>query len=245
VAAVPWNPWVGLGFMVAVFYVSQILAGLLLSIYPTVHHWDQAQANLWLAGSVAAQFIFLVMVEALVLTAIYFFLRAYQTDFRLIGLKRPRWRDVGWALLLTPIYYILFLIMVAVVSHSVHGFNPQQQQVIGFQGVHGRLDLLMTFASLVILPPLTEEIMVRGFLYSSLKKGLPVLYAVLLTSVLFALPHLAEGGATGPLWIAALDTFILSLFLIYLREKTSSLWGPITLHAIKNGIAFLALFVLH
>jgi len=56
---------------------------------------------------------------------------------------------------------------------------------------------------------------------------------------------LPEGGAAGPLYIAALDTFILSLVLIYLREKTGSLWASITLHAVKNGVAFMALFVLH
>jgi membrane protease YdiL (CAAX protease family) len=69
--------------------------------------------------------------------------------------------------------------------------------------------------------------------------------AVILTSLIFASAHLPEGGAAGLLYIAALDTFILSLVLIYLREKTGGLWASITLHAIKNGIAFVALFVLH
>jgi hypothetical protein len=87
--------------------------------------------------------------------------------------------------------------------------------------------------------------MVRGFLYSSLKKALPVVWAVVLTSGIFAIAHLSGGGATGPLYIAALDTFVLSLVLIYLREKTGGLWASITLHAIKNGIAFMALFVFH
>ena len=56
--------------------------------------------------------------------------------------------------------------------------------------------------------------------------------------------HLAEGGAAGPLWIGFIDTFILSLVLCYLRVKTGSLWAGITLHALKNGIAFVALFVI-
>jgi membrane protease YdiL (CAAX protease family) len=53
----------------------------------------------------------------------------------------------------------------------------------------------------------------------------------------------AESG--GLLYIAGLDTFILSLFLIYLREKTDGLWASMALHALKNGVAFVALFVLH
>ncbi len=111
--------------------------------------------------------------------------------------------------------------------------------------MHGQAALALTFISLVILPPLAEEIMVRGFLYSTLKKAMRPIGAVILTSALFAAAHLPEGGAAGPLYIAALDTFILSLVLIYLREKTGGLWASITLHASKNGIAFLLLFVLH
>lgn len=87
--------------------------------------------------------------------------------------------------------------------------------------------------------------MVRGFLYSSLKKAMRLIPAALLTSALFAAAHLPEGGAAGPLYVAALDTFVLSLILIYLREKTGSLWASITLHAFKNGVAFMALFVFH
>jgi len=45
------------------------------------------------------------------------------------------------------------------------------------------------------------------------------------------------------LWVAGIDTFILSLVLIYLREKTDSLYASIGLHMLKNTIAFLGLFV--
>ena len=69
--------------------------------------------------------------------------------------------------------------------------------------------------------------------------------AVIGTSLLFAAGHLAEGGSAGLLYIAAIDTFSLSLVLIYLREKTDGLWASMTLHALKNGIAFVALFALH
>jgi len=74
---------------------------------------------------------------------------------------------------------------------------------------------------------------------------MPVLWATLVTSLLFAVPHLLEGGSGGLLYVAGLDTFILSLFLVYLREKTGGLWSSMILHAIKNGTAFMVLFVLH
>ncbi len=245
VSPAPWNPWLGVVFVVAIFFASQLFAGILVWIYPVLKHWSAAQANDWLSNSVTGQFIFILVAEAFVLSAIYLFLRVHNANFKLLGLKKPRWSDVGRALLAAPVYYVLFFIMVGIVSHSVHGFNAQQQQDIGFTDVHGSLQLLLTFASLVILPPLTEEIMVRGFLYGSLRRAMPVVNAALVTSLIFAAAHLPEGGAAGPLWIGALDTFILSLVLVYLREKTGSLWSSITLHAIKNGVAFVALFVIH
>lgn len=75
------------------------------------------------------------------------------------------------------------------------------------------------------------------------KKGLRVLPAAIVTSLIFAVGHLAE-SSQGPLYVAAIDTFVLSLVLIYLREKTGRLWASIGLHAIKNAIAFVTVFVL-
>ncbi|HXR50281.1 MAG TPA: CPBP family intramembrane glutamic endopeptidase [Verrucomicrobiae bacterium] len=245
IARVPWNALGGVIFLIVIFYVSQFFAGILISIYPGLKHWTDAQANSWLDNSVTAQFIYILLAESFAVGAIYLFLRRYKANFSLIGLRRPRWRDLGYGLMAAPLYYGLYFVAVGVVTHYVKGLNANQQQQIGFTNVHGSPQLIMTFISLVVLPPIAEEIMVRGFLYSTLRKALPMISAVLLTSAIFASAHLPEGGAAGPLWIAALDTFVLSLFLIYLREVTGSLWASIVLHATKNGIAFAALFALH
>jgi membrane protease YdiL (CAAX protease family) len=244
-AAINWNPWIGVVFVVVIFFLTQVIAELLVSIYPALHHWTNSHATSWLDNSVYAQFVFVLLAESLIIGALYLFLRLYRRTFKTIGLLRPRWRDPLYGLLAAPAYYVVYLIVVSAVSHLIPSLNVNQQQDIGFTNVHGALPLILTFISLVILPPLTEEIMVRGFLYSSLKKGMRLVPAALATSLLFASAHLPEGGAAGPLYIAAIDTFILSLFLIYLREKTGSLWSSITLHATKNGVAFMVLFVFH
>lgn len=244
-AAVNWNPWLGVVFVVVIFFVTQVMAELVVSIYPSLRHWTSSHASDWLQNSVGAQFVFILLAESLTIGAIYLFLRLYRRSFKTIGLLKPRWRDVLYGLLAVPAYYVVYLIVVGVASHLIPSLNVDQQQQIGFNNVHGALPLALTFISLVILPPLTEEILVRGFLYSSLKKAMRLLPAAIITSLIFASAHLPEGGAAGPLYIAAIDTFILSLFLIYLREKTGSLWSSITLHATKNGVAFVVLFVLH
>lgn len=203
------------------------------------------QANDWLNNSTGAQFVYTLLFEGMLLGALYGFLKLYNQTFKVIGLKHPRWRDAMYGIIAVPLYYILYFVTVSVVSHFVPGLNVDQHQDIGFNDVHGVVAMLLTFISLVILPPLAEEIMFRGFLYSSFKKALPTALAVIFTSLIFASIHLLEGGSSGPLYIAAIDTFILSLVLIFLREKTGSLWASITLHGIKNGIAFVALFAIH
>ena len=241
---VPWNPWGGVSFVLVVFYAAQLAAGLLLWVYPLLRRWPAGQTDTWF-NTVPAQFVFILLAETLTVGAIYWFLRCRGLGLSAIGLKKPRWIDAGYALAAVVPYYVLYILTVGVASSLDKGLNVNQQQQLGFNHVQGGPALVMTFISLVILPPLAEEIMVRGFLYSSLKKAMRMRYAVILTSALFAAAHLPEGGTAGPLYIAALDTFVLSLVLIYLREKTGSLWASIGLHAIKNGIAFVALFVIN
>lgn len=245
IAIVPWRPWVGVLFVGIIYFGSQAIGALLISIYPFFKHWSHARAADWADNSVWAQFIFVLLAEAITVGSIYIFLRYKKQGFSLIGLKRPRLKDPFYGLLAVPVYFLIYAVTVDVVSAFVPSLNVNQQQQIGFNGVQGPLELTITFVSLVVLPPLAEEIMVRGFLYSTLKKAMPTIAAVLTTSALFAAAHLPEGGSSGPLYIAAIDTFVLSLVLIYLREKTGSLWASITLHASKNFIAFVALFVLH
>lgn len=243
-SAVPWNPWLGVFFVLAIFFGSQFLIGILISFYPLLNNWDQEQANAWLSDSVLAQFLFILAAQAVMVWALYWFLRHYKTPWSAIGLRRPKISDFFYGVAGFLPYFVFYLIAVSIISALVPGLDVDQEQQIGFNNVTGVLALSMTFISLVVLPPLVEELMVRGFLYSTFKKVFPVILAALATSLVFAAAHLPAGGAAGPLYIAAIDTFVLSLVLIFLREKTGGLWASITLHAIKNGIAFVSLFIL-
>jgi len=241
----PWSPWLAVVFVVVVYFISQFVGGLIVSIYPALHHWSLTQANDWLNHSVWAQFFYVLIAEALTFGGIYGFMRARGVSLIAIGLRKPRWSDPAYGLLVLPLYYLSYVIIVAVASQIVPSLNVNQAQQIGFSGAHGFAPLIVTFISLVILPPFVEEIMMRGFLYTSLKKNLPQIGAAIITSVIFASAHLQAGSGAPLLWIAAIDTFILSLFLIYLREKTNGLWASMTLHGLKNAVAFVSLFILH
>jgi hypothetical protein len=206
--------------------------------------WGSGNAEDWLTSSTAAQFLYVLLVEALSVAAVAYFLRTYKQRWSVIGFKRPRLKDVGYGVMAYPLYFIVFAVVLLVATQLIPGLDTNQEQELGFDNVQGTLALVMTFISLVVLPPLVEEIIVRGLIFTSLRKHLKVWGAALLTSLIFAIAHLPEGGEGGPLYVAAIDTFMLSLVLCYLREKTGSLWAGITLHAIKNSVAFVMLFIL-
>ena len=238
-----WSSFGGVVFVIALFLAAQVIGGLILALYFGLTGASESEITRLYGDSVYVQFGYVLLTEIIVIIGLYLFLKYYKSTFRTIGLKRPRLKDVGYGLLAVVPYYAVFILVTIASGALFPGLDTNQKQEIGFDNVQGLWPLAATFLVLVLLQPLIEEIMVRGFLYSSLKKAFPIVLAALITSLLFGAAHLAGGGSGGPLYIAAIDTFVLSLFLIYLRERTGSLWASVTLHSIKNGIAFLALFI--
>lgn len=242
---VPWHPLLAIGLVVAIYFISQLVGGLLVSLYPALHHWSTQHANDWLNNSVSAQFVYIVVAEGLTLSALWFFVRRYKFDIRRFGLVRPQKVDVVYTLAGFGFYFIAYAALLAAVSALIPSLNLNQQQQIGFQDAHSVAQLTMAAISLVVLPPLAEEILMRGFLYTSLRGYMSKLVAALITSVIFASGHLQWGDGAPLLWVAAIDTFVLSMVLVSLREKTGRLWAGVGLHALKNGVAFMVLFIFH
>lgn len=89
------------------------------------------------------------------------------------------------------------------------------------------------YLSTLVVAPLAEELVFRGMIYHSLKQGMPRAVAALIVSAVFAALH---GTA---MW--ACYTFLLSLLLIWLLERTGSLWACIACHAAFNFVGQLPL----
>lgn len=238
---ITWNPFLGVIFVIGIYVVSQLI-GLVIMLYPALNHWSSKQSSYWLNHSIFAQFFYVLIAETFTVVAILLLLKLYKVDIKAIGLRKPKLKDPLFGIGAFVPYYILYIALFALISVFYKGINASQQQNLGFSNVHGAAELIVAFISLVILPPITEEIMFRGFLYGSLKKGIRAIPAALVTSMIFASAHLAE-GVGGAFWIGAIDTFTLSIVLISLRELTNGLWASMTLHALKNGIAYIVLYV--
>jgi len=238
----PWGAGSALTVVVVTYIVTLFIGTYAISIYPALKHWSQKQANDWLQSSVIAQFFYILLIETLTLWIIYLFIKHRRGKLSQIGLSRAKVTDLGSGVAGFMVYFIIYIAVYAFIAAFVHSINLQQQQDVGFHGVTSHPALLVTFVSLVILPPIAEEIVFRGFLYSGLRRSLPMIWAAILTSLIFASAHLLEGTGGGLLWVAGIDTFILSMVLVYLREKTGRLYAGMLVHALKNGLAFFVLY---
>src|SRR5690606_4083897 len=136
--------------------------------------------------------------------AVFYLLKRARILLARIGLIRPRLNDIGYAAAAYVLYFVTYFVFIIVVTQLLPGLDTDQPQNIGFNEVAGGAALIMAFFSLVILPSIWEEIVFRGFLYSSLRAKLRLRYAIILTSLVFGAAHL-ELGNGGPLvWVAAI-----------------------------------------
>lgn len=239
---ITWGPIAAIVGSVVIYFGSQIFGSLIVLGLATMQGLSGDQVTAWLKQT-GPQFLYILAVEATALGALWLFLRHRKSGFRTLGLVKPRWRDVGYGLLGFGVYFPILLLTTVAIRAWFPQVNLDQEQQIGFEAARGFWPLVLVFISLVVLPPIAEEILNRGFLYLGLKSKLPKIWAVILTSLIFAVAHLQFGSGAPLLWSAAIDTFILSLVLIYVREVTGALWASIGLHMLKNGVAFLALFI--
>lgn len=226
-----------------VYCISQLFAGVVIGLYGQARGYSEAKISKLFDDSAGWQFAFTVLMELVSLGLLWIFLKRRSISLAKIGLGRhPKLSDLGFALPCFGIYFLAMVVILAVVDKIAPIIDLNQTQQIGFQSAAGG-SLALVFISLVVLPPLVEEIMIRGFLYSGLKSKLPAITSALVASGIFAAAHLQLGNGAPPLWVAAMDMFVLSMILIRLRELTGSLWSGITVHFIKNSLAFLSIFI--
>jgi membrane protease YdiL (CAAX protease family) len=220
--------WVTLGFLAAqalitaVVFILSKLGVPFQGINPTI-----------------LQTIFAVLVYAVTLAIVVgvpWWVRKYKTNRQELGLTRlPSWLDLALAPAGFIIYMLATVAITSVVSQIVPGFDLNQAQETGFGNIAYRYEFVLAFITLVVLAPIAEEVLFRGYLYGKLRKYAPAWVAILLTSALFGVVH----GQ----WNVGLDVFALSLVLCTLREITGSVSAGIVLHMMKNALAFYILFI--
>ncbi len=98
----------------------------------------------------------------------------------------------------------------------------------------GGIALLSIFVLAVVMAPLAEELLFRGWIYTSLRVRLGAGATIGITGVLFALAHWERTH------LYALAVLPVGLLLGYARERSGSVRATILMHGIYNCSALVA-----
>lgn len=88
-----------------------------------------------------------------------------------------------------------------------------------------------TLLATVVMAPLAEELAFRGLVFTRMKKGMPVIVAMILSSILFGVLH----GQ----WLWMIFTTFLGMGFVWVFERTKSLYAAILFHFTNNLCAML------
>ena len=164
-------------------------------------------------------------------------------DRTTLGLRDlPTWTDIG----LAPVGYIIYILLAAglvALFSALPWFNAAEAQEVGFSFQVSGFDRLVAFLTLVVIAPIAEEIIFRGWLYGSMREKIAsrysntasIIISSLLVSLLFGIVHMQ--------WNVGVNVFALSLVACGLREVTGTIYAGMLLHMVKNGVAFWLLYM--
>lgn len=157
----------------------------------------------------------------------------------LFGLQQLHWRSLG---LVVAIFAVVILVSVNLVSaltvswlEKVWSDLQPQETVKAFQQSSGIGFKVLVIIAAVVIAPLAEETLFRGFVYGVLKRYTDAPFAALSSSLMFAIIHMHVGSLM-PLWM-------LAVLLCLAYEITGCLLVPMLLHAIFNGVSIVAMML--
>ena len=135
----------------------------------------------------------------------------------------------------TLIFSTGVLIAFDMLDRIIHKFIPPPDYIVDLGEImrpDSALGYIFLFLAVVIVAPIGEEIVFRGFLQRFLEKyWKDITRAVLVTSLFFAMIHF------NPFW--TIQIYLLGVILGFLAWKTKSVLPSILLHIVNNGSAFI------
>jgi uncharacterized protein len=222
---VPWHPIES----VPVFLIAALVGGVLgAPILTATGSRSIRYAALLVTGDIG-----------LIATVLFWVRYVKRAPLASLGMPREPVRDVVTGLLGGGAIIVASAIAVAVeqaVARGVLGHElTSPSQVPTY--VSG-LVLVVLAPAVILVAPLGEELLFRGFLYRGLRSSLPVWASAIVSAVLFGLVHLAGGLA---LWPIVPPLMIVGIGLALVYERRQSLLASITAHALFNLVGFIAI----
>jgi membrane protease YdiL (CAAX protease family) len=168
----------------------------------------------------------LAKIAALIAIGFLLLIRRLKPDENL-GTKMPD--SDRWKRLVLPFVILSALLRV---SYSADPMIPNLPMQFIFPEAM-ILGNILIISSALIIAPITEELIFRGYMQDVIKRSFGAFAAVLVTSFLFSLAHSPRMGLN---FEALSIIFFLGLLFGYLRNSMGSIYIPILFHAIYNTV---------
>ena len=172
----------------------------------------------------------IILSEAFILIPLIFIIRRRQLPlvmtFRLQGISPVTMRDtlligLGVSVLIDELDRLVALVF-PLPDHIARGMD--------FLTFATPFEALLVVGGAVLVAPLVEEVVFRGFFQGQLEEGFrDVTRAVLFSALLFTVLHF------NPWW--SLQIYLLGMVLGYLAWRTGSIWPSFIVHAVNNSLA--------
>lgn len=243
--------WAALG-LIALYFVMQAVGSSLIALVlgvamGFVHPWQ---------GITHAGDGIRMMLDQPGMQALLVILTLGLAAALILLLARHRWRHLwslapppgfGWVRPAQPLFLVLAVVMGLTapllggwLTHLLaHGHTVSQniEQLGAGTPLAWRIVLALVVVS---LGPVVEELLFRGVLLSALLQRWRTGWAVVLSSLTFALVHLP--GLQWQ-WFALPDLLLLALALSWLRLRSESIWPGVLAHGVNNLLAVVGWFM--
>lgn len=229
---VPWGP-VSVFALIGIWLLAQVVLGIFIAaasiVWPPAHQFLAASQ----AGDIGASLGLYLAEIVMAIVIVGVILRRYHATWQMVGWRRVNiFKLVLYIVIIGVVFLVLANLALSLATQFIPGFNAEQPQTNDFTGAtqtHRSLALV----ALVLLPPIFEETIFRGFIFPALAKRTGLILGAVLSSILFGLAH---GQAN-----LFVYTSILGLLLCFMYVRTKSIIPGIVLHMLNNYLAFLAI----
>lgn len=235
--------WAASVLVLLVWCFAGVVVGQLIVAWPMIKILGKDQFGQPVWSAVYSALVYVVSLLIIILIPIALFKKWHVTRKDLGLNKLPTWTDIG----LAPVGFLVATVLAWVFSSAFSmfpWFDAEATQDVGFNYYIIGLDRVIAFVTLVIVAPIAEEIIFRGWLYGLIRKKTSVkmadIWSVVLSSILVSLLF----GLVHFQWNVGVNVFAMSLVLCALREITGTIYAGILMHMIKNGVAFWLLYVM-
>lgn len=166
-----------------------------------------------------------IFLPVIILTGI--FKKSYKDVFLLNKPENSRYIFIGIGL-----WFLAMIINLLYAFYIMKFLPPEQELIETFEYLYNNTVLWQQLLMMALMPAITEELLFRGFVFSSLLNKISPTKAIIISSAMFAILHFSL--------MKFFTTFLLGIVFGYTVYKTKSVYSSMILHFLNNGIASIA-----